>query len=119
MWPADGTEILMSAVQSKVFVVEQVRDRWGDLHPVVCKECHRIQATPWFLPPSKTSPFSIFDSFSFLSFVLSYLFINYDNSTFKVALSGLYGEVRGVRGMPWRGQAPLLRDRVGLRRRWQ
>ena len=51
MWPKsilrDETCDVMQAVRSKVFVVEQVPDRWGDLHPVCCKECRTITTTPW------------------------------------------------------------------------
>lgn len=52
MWPksimADETLDVMQAVRSKVFVVEQVPDRWGDLHPVCCKNCRMIITTPWW-----------------------------------------------------------------------
>jgi len=51
MWPKSimGDEMydVMQAVRSKVFVVEQVPDRWGDLHPVCCKNCRTVTTTPW------------------------------------------------------------------------
>jgi hypothetical protein len=52
MWPKDilegGPRGVMDVVRSKVFVVQQVPDRWGDLNPVVCTKCRNVQATPWW-----------------------------------------------------------------------
>lgn len=57
MWPksimGDETLDVMQAVRSKVFVVEQVPDRWGDLHPVCCKNCRMITTTPWCVSHSR------------------------------------------------------------------